>query len=40
MIFSEQSKKYLAYLAAHNPKTKTIIRAFEKTNNHTKLPVQ
>ena len=38
--FLEQSKKYSAYLAAHNHKPTEIIRAFEKINNQPRSTVQ
>ena len=37
--FLEQSKKYSAYLVAHNHKPKEIIRAFEKINNQPRSTV-
>ena len=38
--FLEQSKKYSAYLAVRNNKSKEIIRAFEKINNQPGAAVQ
>ena len=38
--FLEQPKKYLAYLAAHNQRSKEITRALEKNNKQPRLTAQ